>query len=162
MAIVLSEHDLGSKEKLRKALRRTFVSEKDWKMVWDQFWAKVEEDAKMFCPVETGALRSTIQVVDIGQAPEIAAPEFAAIAVPVVKPQTDTRCITAGDINTKNPISRKGVTYAQAVHDGHVSKGGRWIEGNPFLSDAVDINMAYLDELIKKYIDKEIAKFSGE
>lgn len=161
MPVILIEDDMGSKERTKKALGRVFDEAGAWKRVWDNYWNKVEQDANMLCKVDTEALKSTIRVIDINQMPS---DPF--IATGVVMPRKevyeDTRAIIAGDIGVVNPKTGKPVTYAQAVHDGHISKAGNWVEGDQFLTLAIDMNASYLNKLIDNYIEKELKKFGGK
>ncbi len=164
MPFVIFEDDLGTKKRTRKALDNMFRKRGPWKRVWDNFWKKVESDAKAFCPVRTGALWSTVKVIDIGETGDIGAPEFQKISVimPAQDIQKDTRAIVAGDISVINPESGKPVTYAQAVHDGYMSRTGTWVAGNPFLDMSININLPYLNDLIDRYIDEEFREFSRD
>jgi len=162
MAVVLEETDRGSKKRLWNALERMFKDRTEWNIAWDEFWTKVEEDAKVLCPVDTGALRESIRVINIEEAESvnIGAPEYAVIQTTDI--QSDGRIIVAGDETMMNPKTFRPVDYAQAVHDGHVSKSGKWVEGTRFLETAIDLNMPHLLARIESYIDKEKNKFSGD
>lgn len=46
--------------------------------------------------------------------------------------------------------------YAQAVHDGHFTRSGRWIPPTPFIEMAIQIHMQELDVILGKSIDDTI------
>lgn len=163
MAFVLTETDLGTKRATKKALDRPFSDPSEWERVWDEFWMKVKETAHVLVPKDTGSLDTTIRVVDTEeieqhrQAPTFGASSFIMSARREVF--TDNRAIIAGDPAVINPKTGQPVTYAQAVHDGHFTRGGSWVAGIPFLSEAIAMNMPWLDIELRNYVDRELKKF---
>lgn len=55
-----------------------------------------------------------------------------------------------------HPATGRIVDYAQAVHDGHYTKGGTWVAPNPFITDAINIHINELYQIIDSAIDKSI------
>lgn len=164
MSVVVHETDLGTKKAAKRALGRLFSDPNDWRRIFDEFWLKVELDAHVFVPKDTGSLDTTIRVVDAGEVEEHRqAPTFGASSIMAGRREvfSDNRAIIAGDPSVINPKSGQPVTYAQAVHDGHFTRGGSWVPARPFLTEAIGNNLAWLDAELFRYIDNEIKKGKG-
>jgi len=153
------EYDFNSKGATKKQIRRI---QKEGPIEFDKkvrkWWWKVYQTALQECPVGTsastgrrgyigGSLRATIRVrrgrnttgqYDVARKPQGAMTEY---------------YITAGGGGIVNPNYGREVDYAQAVHDGHMSMGGRFVPPNPFLDRALMKHMAELDEKMLKYMD---------
>lgn len=141
--VAFTETDMGSKGRVKtafKRLPREITKEARWRLqVW---WEKVKETAKALCPIDTGSLMMTIRIepmgVSIGFYYEKAmSPEHELIDAQIV----------AGGIMV-NPKSGRIVDYAQAVHDGHFTRGGKYIPEQPFLRDAVNLHINELHQIL--------------
>jgi len=142
-AIEIRETDLGSKKRTRKAIRRiqdkkaeAFVKELD--AVVDN----VVATAKRLCPVDTGTLQRSIRKIRTWEQPTSSYHIKA-------KDVTLDFQIIAGGAPYYNPKYNKMVDYAQAVHDGTYNR-----PPTPFLTDAVDMHQAELDEALNRFVKK--------
>ena len=143
--LVMSETDYGSKKKAKKATERTPQKATDEaRLQLELFWQKLVEDAYALCPKETGALADTIRTETN---PVETAGGFERIAT--VHQLINKRLVAGGQFK-----KGKFVNYAQAVHDGHVSPTGKFVPPQPFLEDAIAMNSAELDRIIKRIGDK--------
>ena len=141
--IKLEETDKGTKQAAKKAIKAiTIKSPEQFKRRMARYVKKVREDARRFCPVDTGALQSSIRLVSMENIPK---GHFEA-----ARDITLTHQIVAGGLPFFNPNTKRVVDYGQAVHDGVPSKG---IPPTPFLSDAIAVNKPYFDATIKGYLD---------
>lgn len=144
--IGITESDNGGKTRTQQALKKVQedLPEKiraRLNAVWDKIW----NDAIMLCPVETGALASSIKVIEGGMLGESG----------LIKAFTIfDKTIMAGDIIIVNPRSGMPTSeYALLVHDGHPTKSGGSVPAQPFLTDALAMNetelMAAVDDAMK-------------
>ena len=121
----------------------------------DDWWLQVLAVAQEECPVGTsestktkgyigGTLRDTIRIV-------YEAPQGSFFEV-VRSPETISvdRMITAGGILI-NPNTGNICDYAQAVHEGHITSGGGFVSGRPFLDIAIDRMMPELDRIMSNF-----------
>ena len=119
----------------------------------DRYWTKVKDDAQRLCPVDTGTLRSTIRIrhtLPSGRFFEVARqPDDLHV----------TRYIVAGGLRI-NPKTKRMCDYAQSVHDGHRSPRG-YVVGRPFLTMAIDMNEAYLNQVMDEYFRRMTKDWGG-
>jgi len=141
--IKIEETDKGTKRAAKKAIKKILKgSPEQFKRKMKRYVRRVRRDAKRFCPVDTGALQSSIRLVSMEDIPKgsfVAARDI-----------TLTHQIIAGGPPYINPNTKRIVNYAQAVHDGVPSKG---IPPTPFLIDALAVNKQYYDLAVKEYLD---------
>jgi hypothetical protein len=98
---------------------------------------KILAEAIALCPVDTGALRSSINMVS----GTISAGDFAGFQ------------LFAGDESIINPKTHKSTAeYALLVHDGHAMPDGSFWEGMPFLEQAYAEYADELEEAINRAI----------
>jgi len=114
------------------------------------WWEKVKETAKALCPIDTGTLMMTIRIEPAGVTigfyyEKVMGPEHELINSQIV----------AGGIMV-NPKTGRIVDYAQAVHDGHFTRSGRYIPENPFIRDAVNIHINELYQILGDSVDKAV------
>jgi len=164
MAMRIEEEDFGTKRATINKLNqisRDAPTKLD-KMVF-AFFKKVYMTALEEVPVDTGALRASIRL-------QKGEPSGKFVVGRGLENAESSYKIIAGGGGVINPKHRKEVDYARAVHDGHFAGGtglvtikgrkskkrvgkGRWTPGRPFLSTAIQKNRAYLDQLVKEYMD---------
>lgn len=158
----LTETDDGTKKKLGDAIDKTMkFNDEKFEQYMDEYWRRVYEDAWRLCPVGTpastgikdyvgGSLQNTIEVTDTPPA---------GIAFEVTKQpnvQLVSRFIKAGSDVYINPNTGYVVDYAQAVHD------GTWrMPPRPFLMQALQLNEAFLDAIMQKYLKDMGQTFEG-
>jgi len=141
--IKLEETDKGTKRRAKEAIKKIKIkSPEQFQRRMKRYVRKVRKDAKRFCPVDSGALQSSIRLVSMENIPK---GNFEA-----ARDITLTHQIIAGGLPYINPNTKRVVDYAQAVHDGVPSKG---IPPTPFLSDAIALNKTYYDATIKGYLE---------
>ncbi len=150
MMIGLNETDNGTKRRLQSDLQsfhRKFDNET--RMALEDVWQKIYEEAVANCPVDTMSLVGTIKLVtgdSAGQ--QIPTSNIIASGMSMT---LFNGTITVGDdavVNPKNNIPTSW--YAIWVHDGHFNRDGRWVNGQPFLSDAFDKYEAELNTALSK------------
>jgi hypothetical protein len=124
-----------------------------------RWWDKVLIDAKALCLMykcyDTGALYESIRVESRD---EVGTTSYFEKVIDV-NPILD-RVLIAGGPEYINWRTKKGVDYAQAVHDGHNSPNG-YVAGRPFMSDAVTNNLPELEKIFNEFgleLDKEWLK----
>lgn len=143
----VEEDDAGTKQGVIDSLKG--VDEKLIEEAQDKLeavWEKILETAIMLCPIDTGTLMSTIRLVSGDSTPEGASytPEGGGGEKAVTIYDST---IIAGDENTTKPNGEPCI-YAEWVHDGHFDRSGRWVEGQPFLEEAILEHEDELDEAI--------------
>jgi hypothetical protein len=135
----LQELDENMNEELRRRL--------------EEVWDKILMDAISECPMESGALASTIRIVEGA---------FGGMMGGIVGRMVFEKSITAGDETVMNPKGTPTSHYASSVHDGYTHwKSGRWIAGYPFLDIAIDKNFDELERAIEEAM-KTLGKKFGE
>lgn len=142
MSIVITETDMGTKKKTLKAIARTYsVVNSVSRKKWDEWWNQVLHDAIELCPKLTGALSRTIRIENIGT---LTMPYTAEsyVGIQETNELVDKMIVAGGEIDMVTGVY---VDYAEAVHDGYVSSGGNWIQGRPFLTQAIDMNLPSLN-----------------
>lgn len=140
------ESDRGSKQRAISAGAR--VARRGAEVYQREFlhWlSKVVMLAKRYCPVDTGTLAKTIRIVT--KAPT--GVYFEVIRDPLQNKIDVTALITAGGWLV-NPKTGRICDYAEAVHDGHVTRGGGYYFGVPFMTMAIDQCTPELDRLTAK------------
>jgi len=142
-----TETDLGSKGRAKVAceeLPLKITQEAKWRM--KVVWFKVLETARSLCMgygiFRTGTLYRTIRIEEKGTTIGEGAP-FEVVFTS--KSEMISSEIVAGGLLI-NPETGRICDYAQAVHDGHFTRGGSWVPPRPFIRDAVYI---HIDELLK-------------
>lgn len=118
----------------------------------EEVWTKIYEMALSLCPVDTGSLVSTIRLISGGDLTENSG-ETIGGGLPMVGEGASiyNGIITVGDPTVVNPKNHQPTSvYANMVHDGHFNSGGGYIQGVPFLTDAID---AYEGELMEAIED---------
>jgi len=152
MSIQITEDDNGTKRltinKLKKVSKRLTP---ELRAELDQVWDNVLMDAIGECPILSGALASTIRIVEGA---------FGGMMGGVVGRMVFDRSITAGDETILNPRGVPTSHYASSVHDGYTHpRSGNWIAGYPFLEIALDRNMADLERAINRVLKSLGEKF---
>jgi len=149
--IVFTETDYGSKARTKQAveaLPSEISKEARWRL--RNWWDKVKETAKALCPVDYGILQATIRIehqtiVFGGHFEKAVSPEHELI---------DAQIVAGGML--VHPKTGRIVDYAQAVHDGHFTRGGRFIPPNPFITMAVNLHIDELYQILGESVDKSI------
>jgi hypothetical protein len=160
MVVGIEESDGGTKNRTSEELEgiSKAISE-EAKSNLEAIWNQIYNDAIGLCPVDTGALVSSIKLEtdeEVSEAVNGVSFTMSGSGEKAVSIFNGT--ITAGDesiINEKNKLPT--IVYASFVHDGHFSNG-RYIEGTYFLTDAVDLHMADLEQAI----DEALKSVGGE
>jgi hypothetical protein len=158
--IGIEEDDNGTKQTIIDNLDETkekLVEEAQDKL--SAVWQKIFDTAFMLCPVESGTLQSTIQLIEGDSTPEGASytPEGGGGEKAVT---IYNSTIIAGDAGVTKPDGTPCI-YAEWVHDGHFGRGGNWIEGQPFLESAILEHEIELDEAINEVMDAIGAQQGG-
>lgn len=154
MSVQLSETDSGTKRlainKLAETSKRiTPELREELERVWD----RILMDAIGECPRISGALASTIRIVE---------GSFGGMMGGIAERMVFDRTIIAGDETISNPRGTPTSHYAKSVHDGYTHwKSGRWVTGYPFLEIALDKNMPDLERAIEKVL-KSLGEKFGE
>ena len=126
-----------------------------------RYWLRVYEYAIAECPVQTGALRASIRIHRGAIRSRSYNP--GAFGVTMGFATTEERWeyyITAGGAGIINPIHKREVDYAKAVHDGWVDGRGRLHLGNPFLTRAIMRAEGEFRETVKDMLDWVEKKWS--
>lgn len=133
--IGIEETDGGTKMRVGNRLKKDVESISDEvKSELEHIWSLIEQAAIDMCPVDTGALRSTIKTSEGGGEGAISATS-----------DIINKSLIAGDDGVINWKSGKPTSlYAGFVHDGHALRDGSMWEGVPFLVEAI---LAYEGEL---------------
>jgi hypothetical protein len=146
----IEETDYGSKGRAIAATKQFPVvlsGEARWRLrVW---WEKVLETARLLCPIGTGTLMATGRIVDKAS-PDVGGSFEVARSI---NDELISSMIVFGGILV-NPISGRICDYAQAVHDGHFTVNGRWIPPQQFVTDAMNLHMMELDQILGEAVDK--------
>lgn len=137
--IGIEETDGGTKMRVGNRLKKDVESISDEvKSELEHIWSLIEQAAIDMCPVDTGALRSTIKTSEGGG-------EGAISATSMTSSDIFNKSLIAGDDGVINWKSGKPTSmYAGFVHDGHTLRDGSMWEGVPFLVEAL---LAYEGEL---------------
>lgn len=150
---MINETDMGSKARAKKAcdeLPASITKETRWQLrAW---WERVLATARLLCPIDTGTLMSTIRIQERMAAMTEGYP-FEVVYTP--KNEIISSEIVAGGLMV-NPKTGRICDYAQAVHDGHFTRSGRWIPPQPFIQDAINIHINELEHIINRALDKSI------
>lgn len=158
MVVVVRETDGGSK---KRAMRATYGTARAGATATQHemlHWlSKVVMLAKTYCPKETGTLATTIRIVT--QAPT--GGFFEVVKNPLENDIGVTALITAGGWLV-NPKTGFICDYAQAVHDGHLTRGGGYYAGVPFLTMAIDASEAEYQQMVKKIFDAQERAWHGD
>lgn len=109
------------------------------------------------CPKDTGTLATTIRIVT--QAPT--GGFFEVVKNPLENTIGVTALITAGGWLV-NPRTGFICDYAAAVHDGHLTRGGGYYAGVPFLTMAIDASEAEYQQMVKKIFDAQERAWHGD
>jgi hypothetical protein len=157
--IGLEESDSGSKKKVSNELGGLGKRlNDDLKERLEAIWNAIYNDAVAECPVDTMSLVGTVKLI-VDDSNIQASGAGVDIMSSGMSENIYNATIIAGDdavINPKNHIPTSW--YAIWVHDGHFTVDGAWVEGVPFLSDAVDKHIGELDEAI----DDALKDIGGE
>lgn len=153
MSVIILESDAGTKKATKRATRRTSIKlSEDMKRSLGQWWDEVLMDAIFLCPKETGALSRTIRVEPLVE--ELAggfAKEATITESGLPQNLIGSKIVAGGELDS---LTGRFVNYAQARHDGHLTRSGGWVEGVPFLTEAIEMNMPKLDMYIAQALDK--------
>ena len=153
-----TEDDAGTKKKTKEALKKTKEElDREFREVAMKYWYRVWEVARQLCieygAIDTWALYNSIRIV------WDASPIGGLYEVVVSSEGVDmTALIRVGGIGINWKTGRV-VDYAQAVHDGHMSRGGKWVMGRPFLMDAIIQCEPYREMLMEQFVDRVLSKF---
>jgi len=158
--LVVTESDEGTKEKLKQTIKKDKKEiAESFEQAMENWWEKVWETARNLCieygAIDTWTLWNSIRIEDVLGAvggTYMGGPAYEVMAGPEVQAEI-TKMIVAGGGGFINPKTGKECNYAESVHEGtgkNIEQGPR-----PFLSDAINQNMAELDAIIAKFL-KEI------
>jgi hypothetical protein len=158
--IGIEEDDAGTKRGIIDNLEETkekLIEEAQSRL--SDVWQKIFDTAFMLCPVESGTLQSTIELIEGDSTSEGASytPEGGGGEKAVT---IYNSTIIAGNAGITKPDGTPCI-YAEWVHDGHFNRGGTWVEGQPFLEDAILEHEAELDQAINEMLDAIDAKQGG-
>jgi hypothetical protein len=148
--IDITETDYGSKARAKVACQRfpkELTANARWKLVY--WWQEVLETARALCPVDTGTLQATGRITETD--PSIGG--LFEVGMTLENTNIISKMIEFGGLLV-NPKSGRICDYAQAVHDGHFTRSGRWMPPNPFIEMAIQIHMQELDTILGKSIDE--------
>lgn len=110
----------------------------------DEVWIQIKAAGIEFCPKESGALASSIEIENQGGSGAIGVSGMAG-------GDFYSSSIFAGNEDIINPRTGKATAeYALFVHDGHAMPNGGFYEGVPFLTDAVDMYQDELDACVNR------------
>lgn len=162
--IVFTEKDFGTKRKAREACKRVVKKlDRKFKEAARAYWMKVWMDARMLCRTmayDTGTLYSSIRLIWMvgyqGGPEQPFAGEVFDVAVSSEGVDM-VAMIKAGGEGYINPKTGWYVDYAQAVHD-----GTRYMIARPFLTMAIDMNEAYLSEILQRNTDMALRSWERE
>ena len=146
------ETDYGSKARAKEAtkkLPREITAQARWRLV--VWWEQVLATARALCPVKSGTLQATGRIEETD--PSIGA----SFEVGMTLEDTNmiSKMIVFGGLLI-NPDTGRICDYAQAVHDGHFTRSGRWIPPNPFIEMAIQIHLQELDTILGNAIDTAV------
>lgn len=149
--IQFTETDFGSKGRAKRATEefpKGITREGKWRL--EAWWFQVLQTARALCPVDTGTLMSTIRIEMKGTS------ETGSYEISFV-PKSDmlNSEIVAGGMLI-NPKTGRMCDYAQAVHDGHFTRSGKWVPEQPFLRMAVNLHIHELDKILLECVDKNV------
>jgi hypothetical protein len=155
MGMAIIESDDGTKqevietiENVEKKLPEEIAAE------LNQIWWAIWMDAIDLCNKLTGALASSINVIEGGMVVEGGMGMSRTPRMPIGDWMFN-RSIIAGDITIINPITGKPTSmYAEWVHEGHAMRDGTIWEGNPFLTDALDAHEEELNAAVDKAMEE--------
>ena len=148
--IEITETDYGSKGRAIEATKKfpkALTASARWKLVW--WWEEVLATAQALCPVKTGTLMATGRIEETD--PSIGG--YFEVGMTLEDTNIISKMIVFGGMLV-NPETGRICDYAQAVHDGHFTRSGRWIPPNPFIEMAIQIHMQELDTILGKSIDE--------
>ena len=142
MVIALTETDDGTKEKTQRELSQ--IKKKlphESRQKFDEIMEKVLMTALQLVPIDTGALASSIRIVEgaLGGA-----------SGNIKEVLIFDKTIIAGDEMLINPKTGKPVNYAMYVHDGYSLPDGGWKDGTYFLTMAISQHYQELEEAINR------------
>lgn len=143
--VAFVETDYGSKGRAKAAAKGFSIEvtkEAKWRL--KAWWFRVKETARALCPVDTGTLQATIRIQEKGLAMEGGYP-FEVVYAP--QNELISSEIIAGGMLI-NPKTGRIVDYAQAVHDGHFTRGGKFTPPQPFLQNAINLHIKELDKIL--------------
>jgi hypothetical protein len=151
MPVAVYESDNGTKARVKETVRLMGEELPDAvRQELEEIWTKIEQAAIDLCPVDTGALASTIKSVEGGGG--------AISATSMTTNDIFNRTLIAGDETVINRKTGKSTAeYAGWVHDGHAMRDGTMWEGVPFLVEGL---MMYEEEL-QAAIDKAVKELQG-
>ena len=149
--IGIFESDNGSKERVKSWINE-FKKEFSQQIAQElaEIMNSIYEEALEECPKETGALASSIRIVE-------GAGEGAGISESLGGGGEEIFCysIVAGSDEDVNPKTGKPTSeYAMLVHDGHLMRDGSFWEGVPFLTDAIAKYEAELEECVQRALSE--------
>lgn len=127
----------------------------------DAVWDKIFETAIMLCPIDTGTLVQTIRIEKgFGQGESgVEGADIESFSTPAAGGSIKSvivydSTIIAGDENVFKPNGQPCI-YASWVHDGHYSQAGQWVEGQPFLEEAIMEHIDELDEAVQQALESQ-------
>jgi hypothetical protein len=164
MVIIISETDDGTKMKTKYEIEKfSRKLPEEIRAELEEIWDKIWMEAINLCPIDTGALASSIKVLE-GASETLGGMGGGNVKTVTAGPSLSgelvfDRTIMAGDEIIINPKTGKSTAvYASLVHDGHMMRDGTFWHGVPFLTEAV---AKYEGELMAA-VDKAIQELSGE
>lgn len=113
----------------------------------DAVWLAIKDLAVQLCPVQSGALASSIELENEGGSGKTGVQGSVMQGGVIYE-----NAIYAGNDLTFNFDGQPTSQYVLAVHDGHMLPNGDFWEGTPFLEDALDYYESELDAAISRAI----------
>lgn len=150
--IGIEESDNGTKDRTKREIQDVSDNLPDTiKEELRAIWETIRDTAEDLCPKESGALASTIEVVEGADAGGVS-------ATSLTGQEIANFTIVAGSDDVVNPrTGRPTSEYAIWVHDGHLMTDGRMWEGVPFLTEAL---LMYEEEL-EAAVDKALSELGA-
>lgn len=152
MSVGIFETDDGTKEIVKNEIKK--IDENLSDKIRDELeliWVKILDEAINLCPKESGALATSITVLEGGATlgGTVSSGAGRNVKSVVAGPSISgnlifDRTIVAGDETVVNFRNQPSSQYASLVHDGHFMRNGTYWVGVPFLTDAL---MKYENEL---------------
>jgi len=154
VSVQITETDWGTKRKTMLALKRVIAQAipREITGALREYCEELWRTSFALAPKETGTLANSIRFEKREKASQGFEVERYSYDLGEWK-------IKAGGTEFINPRTKMPVDYAQAVHDGHMTKSGSWVPGQPFLSMAVEL---VGDAGFQKWIDLHWSKIAGE
>jgi hypothetical protein len=151
--MVIQEDDGGTKKQIKKKVKQVddTIGE-DIKAEIEAWWLEVLQTAQeLSLPMDTGSLRDSIRIEDASFV------QSSFMVTGDVGEEIANKIIVAGDYVHFNRHGQPSAEYAEAVHEGHPTRGGKGlVEGRFFLDIALMLHEAELMEILSRVVEKKI------